>query len=211
VAKVIGGTTWGAAKASRLHSVRVRSCEGTGSEEDLLAGLRWVKQNAQRPAVVNLSLGTIGNVTAVNSATQDLIHSGFYVVIAAGQDDVDACTVSPARVASALTVAASDTQDKPIGDSNFGPCIDMFAPGAYPAARPIKGSSYAAGNTSGVAAVLIQRNGFQTQAVLNDQIIGNATTGSLQGLSPGTPNRLLYGRVFPKFDSISALVPAVDP
>ena len=198
VAEVIGGATWGAAKNALLHSVKVRNCDTEGSERDLLTGLEWVRVHAKRPAVVNLSLGAIGTYSKVESAVQALIDSGLYVVIAAGQDNVDACNVSPARVPAALTVAASETltnSDIPISRSNYGPCIDLFAPGWHVAQTFADGSSYAAGHASGVAAVVIQRDGFQSQASLNHYLVSNATTGVLTSLRSGTPNRLLYGRV----------------
>ncbi len=198
IAKIIGSSSSGVAKDARIHSVKVGVCDQQLTSTDLVAGLQWVREHAQRPAVANLSLGMIGTDPAVIQAVKGLVASGVYVVAAAGQDNTDACKVTPAMVPEVMTVAAAQPNDRAIGRTNYGPCIDLFAPGYNVAGTFAIGSSYAAPHVAGVAALYLDRDGPMPQATLNSLLIGAATLGALQNAPANTPNRLLYGRVQPR-------------
>jgi hypothetical protein len=150
VAALIGGNKYGVAKEANLRSVRVLDCSGNGSSSNIIAGINWITANAIRPAVVNISFGGAGN-TSVDSAVTNSINSGGLIyVIAAGNNNVDVSTVSPARVSSALTIGASDANQYRAGFSNFGTGVDYYLPGVnvYSA---FKGSSSAQALANGTS------------------------------------------------------------
>ena len=130
VAGTVAGTTYGVAKGATIVPVRVLDCTGSGFNSDVVAGLDWIVANhaAGTPAVVNLSLGGAASA-AVDAALQGVINDGVTAVVAAGNSAVDACGSSPARLPAAVTVAASDSADRQASFSNFGSCVDLYAPG----------------------------------------------------------------------------------
>ncbi|MDQ0632516.1 subtilisin family serine protease [Arthrobacter pascens] len=213
VAGTIAGTTYGVAKRATIVPVRVLDCNGSGYNSDVVAGLDWIAANhaAGVPAVVNMSLGGAASA-AVDTAVQGVINDGVTAVVAAGNSAVDACGSSPARVPAAVTVAASDSVDRQASFSNFGPCVDLYAPGvgitsAYytstTATATMSGTSMATPHTTGVAAVLLSQNRSLTPAQVAAALATNATAGVISGSGTGTPNRLLY--------SGAAAVSAVPP
>src|SRR2546422_4032311 len=127
VAGTVGGSTYGVAKNVTLHAVRVLDCSGNGTTSTVIAGVDWVAGNHLSPAVANMSLGG-GADTALDTAVQNSINSGVTYAIAAGNDNLDACTESPGRVAAALTVGSSTSTDARSSFSNFCTCVDIFAP-----------------------------------------------------------------------------------
>lgn len=202
VAGTVAGTTYGVAKAATIVPVRVLDCTGSGFNSDVVAGLDWIAANhaAGAPAVVNLSLGGAAS-TAVDSALQGVINDGVTAVVAAGNSAADACGSSPARLPAAVTVAASDSADRQASFSNFGSCVDLYAPGvgitsAYytssTATASMSGTSMAAPHTAGAAAVLLSQNPALTPAQVASALTSNATAGVIAGAGTGTPNRLLY-------------------
>lgn len=202
VAGTVAGTTYGVAKAATIVPVRVLDCTGSGFNSDVVAGLDWIAANhaAGAPAVVNLSLGGAAS-TAVDSALQGVINDGVTAVVAAGNSAADACDSSPARLPAAVTVAASDSADRQASFSNFGSCVDLYAPGvgitsAYytssTATASMSGTSMAAPHTAGAAAVLLSQNPALTPAQVASALTSNATAGVIAGAGTGTPNRLLY-------------------
>lgn len=202
VAGTVAGTTYGVAKAATIVPVRVLDCTGSGFNSDVVAGLDWIAANhaAGAPAVVNLSLGGAAS-TAVDSALQGVINDGVTAVVAAGNSAADACGSSPARLPAAVTVAASDSADRQASFSNFGSCVDLYAPGvgitsAYytssTATASMSGTSMAAPHTAGAAAVLLSQNPALTPAQVASALTSNATAGVITGAGSGTPNRLLY-------------------
>ena len=134
VAGIIGGRTFGVAKKVRLFSVRVLNCQGTGAWSDVINGVNFVTwhraQSAQQgiPAVANMSLGGETN-RAVDAAVRNSIRAGVTYVVAAGNGNSDASAYSPAGVAEAITVGATNQYDARAEFSNYGPTLDLFAPG----------------------------------------------------------------------------------
>jgi subtilisin family serine protease len=205
VAGTVGGTAYGVAKAVRLVAVRVLDCAGSGTTEQVVAGIDWVTANATRPAVANMSLG--GGADAVlDAAVRRSIGSGISYAIAAGNGflglfALDACTQSPARVPEAITVSATDRSDRKPGWANRGRCVDVFAPGidiastwstGDTATNTISGTSMAAPHVAGAAALHLAANPGATPAEVQTAIVTRATTGVVAGPGSGSPNRLLY-------------------
>lgn len=197
VAGTIGGATWGIAKNSLLRAVRVLNCNGSGATSGIIAGMNFVRTNGIRPAVANMSLGG-GFSSSLNTAATNLANSGVFLAIAAGNSNANACNFSPASANGVMTVAASDRTDRKASFSNFGSCVEIYAPGvAIKSAwlnggtNTISGTSMATPHVAGVAA-LWKSNGDIATATLNQNIINSATTGVIQGNPSGTPNRLLF-------------------
>ncbi|WP_235564527.1 S8 family serine peptidase [Arthrobacter sp. Soil762] len=202
VAGTVAGTTYGVAKAATIVPVRVLDCSGSGFNSDVVAGLDWIAANhsAGAPAVVNMSLGGVASA-AVDSALQGVINDGVTAVVAAGNSAADACGSSPARLPAAVTVAASDSADRQASFSNFGSCVDLYAPGvgivsasysSATATASMSGTSMAAPHTAGAAAVLLSQNPALTPAQVAASLTSNATADAITGIGTGTPNRLLY-------------------
>lgn len=206
VAATAGGTSFGVAKGVTIHAVRVLDCAGFGSDSSVIAGVNWVTQNRISPAVANMSLGGPAS-DSIDTAVRNSINSGITYAIAAGNSSTDAGFFSPARVAEALTVAASDISDVMASFSNGGTVVDLFAPGVNITSAWIgvngnetavlSGTSMASPHVAGVAAVYLQGNPGATPATVNAAIINNASLNKISGIFiGGTPNRLLFS-VFP--------------
>jgi len=198
VAGTIGGTTYGLAKGASLHGVRVLSCAGLGLTSHIIAGIDWVRQNAIKPAVANMSLGG-GLSPALNDATTNLWNSGVFVAVAAGNDNVDACTASPASATGAFTAAASEKTDAKASYSNWGTCVEAYAPGSAIVSdflggttMSLSGTSMASPHFAGVAVLYKATFGDQPSATVANWIVSNATNGVITGNPGGTPNRLLF-------------------
>jgi subtilisin family serine protease len=198
VAGTVGGTTYGLAKGASLHGVRVLSCAGLGLTSQIIAGIDWVRQNAVKPAVANMSLGG-GLSTALNDATTNLWSSGVFVAVAAGNDNVDACTASPASASGAFTAAASTKTDAKASYSNWGNCVEAYAPGSAIVSdflggttMSLSGTSMASPHFAGVAVLYKATFGDQPSATVSSWIVSNATNGVITGNPGGTPNKLLY-------------------
>ncbi|MER7109246.1 S8 family peptidase [Streptomyces sp. NPDC000229] len=196
VAGTVGGATYGVARQAALVSVRVLGCDGKGAYSGMIAGMDWVAKNAKQPAVLNGSLGGPRS-EAVNQAATNLSDSGVLPVVAAGNDSIDACNVSPASAARVLTVGASDHQDKETGFSNYGPCLDIYAPGAAIVSARLGGGSVALNGTSmagphvaGVAALLKARHPSATPAQVYTWVLDQSVKDVLT-VSKSSPNRLL--------------------
>jgi subtilisin family serine protease len=201
VAGTIGSNTWGVAKGVSLVPVRVLDCAGSGSLSSVIAGLDWViANNGGNPAVVNLSLGG-GASTSLDSAVAKTVSSGISVIVAAGNSNVDACTASPAREPSAITVGATTNTDARASYSNYGSCLDLFAPGSSitstwftssTATNTISGTSMATPHVTGVAVLALAANTSATPAQLASLIKGQATPNKVTNEGYGSSNLLLY-------------------
>ncbi len=202
VSSLLGGQTYGVAKQVSFVPVRVFDCRGNGTWSDVIAGLDWVRTNLVKPAVVGVSISGPGSA-ALDTAIRSLIAEGATVVVAAGNNSSDGCLFSPARVGEAISVGASNRTDGRANFSNFGSCIDIFAPGEQmEAAHHLSdtalftrsGTSQAVPLVAGVAANLLQRFPNASPAAVANFI---QITGSLDRLSdPGanSPNLLLFSR-----------------
>lgn len=202
VAGTVAGTRYGIAKSATIIPIRVLDCAGSGSMSGVIAGVDWVIADHQAgvPAVANLSLGGGASAT-LDTAIQSLTNDGVTVAVAAGNSATDACTSSPARAPSALTVAASDSTDTQASFSNFGSCVDLYGPGvsissawytSTTAVASLSGTSMASPHVAGVAAALLSQNPTWTPAQVTSAVLGNATQSVVKSATTGTPNRLLY-------------------
>ena len=201
VAGTVGGARYGVAKQVTLVPVRVMGCDGVGSTSGIIAALDWVvaqKQAHGRPAVANLSLGGSPS-TSLDAAVNRAIQAGVNVVVAAGNDNRDACGESPARVPAALTVGASAKTDARASFSNYGSCLDLFAPGdrivsaintGDAATATYSGTSMAAPHVAGAVALYLQGAPSATPAQVNGALLNHSILGVLTGLL-GSANRLL--------------------
>ncbi|MFF3291789.1 S8 family peptidase [Streptomyces sp. NPDC003023] len=198
VAGTVGGTTYGVAKGVQLRGVRVLDCEGSGSFSGIIAGFDWVRQNAVKPAVANASLGG-GYSSSLNNAATNLANSGVHLAVAAGNENQDACNVSPASAPGAISVAASDSSDRKASFSNYGSCTDLYAPGvSITSARPgggsasLSGTSMASPHVAGVAALYKSAYGDASSSTVNSWLVNNSTANVISGNVGSTPNRLLF-------------------
>jgi subtilisin family serine protease len=204
VSGTIGGSTYGVAKSSLLRGVRVLNCSGSGSTSGVISGVDWVTNNHINPAVANMSLGG-GASSALDTAVNNLSNSGVPIAVAAGNSNADACGSSPARAANAITVGATTTTDARASFSNFGPCLDLFAPGqgilsawfsSDTATATLSGTSMASPHVAGVAALYKQFSPGASSTTVRNAIVNNATTNHVTNAGSGSPNRLLYSLFF---------------
>jgi subtilisin family serine protease len=202
VAGTVGGSEFGIAKQVTLHPVRVL-VNGSGSDSQVIAGVDWVARHVREhgwPAVANLSLGGSA-APALDRAVCNAIQAGVSFAIAAGNESQDACATSPARVVQALTVGASDRSDARASFSNFGSCVDVFAPGRdVTSARrgggstALSGTSMASPHVAGVSALCLERRPGATPAEVASCVVESATRDKLSAIGDGSPNRLVYAR-----------------
>jgi subtilisin family serine protease len=201
VSGTIGGATYGIAKGVRLVAVRVLNCAGLGLNSTVIAGVDWVTGNhvTGTPAVANMSLGG-GQSAALDTAVRNSIADGVTYAVAAGNDAVDACSGSPSGVTEAITVGATDTADRRADFSDFGPCVDWFAPGmditsawwlTDTSTNTISGTSMATPHTAGVAALYLQGNPAATAQQVRDALF-SLTTKSIVTDAQSANSHLLF-------------------
>jgi serine protease len=200
VAGTVGGSTYGVAKSVQLIAVRVLNCSGSGTDAGVIAGIDWVTANHVKPAVANMSLGG-GASTTLDNAVRNSVAAGVTYVVAAGNDNANACNGSPSRVAEAITVGSTTSSDARSSFSNYGSCLDVFAPGSSitsawytstSATNTISGTSMASPHVAGVAALYLAGNTTATPSQVADAIVTTATTGKVTNPGSGSPNRLVY-------------------
>lgn len=215
VAGTLGGQTYGLAKSVRLVPVRVLGCDGSGSYSGVIAGLNWViaQHTDGTPAVANLSLGGPAS-TMLDAAIQAAVDDGVSVVVAAGNNGADACSGSPARAAAALTVGATDKQDARAFFSNYGACLDLFAPGtgitstwntSSTATATLSGTSMAAPHVAGSVAALLGAFPSMSPAEVAQRLLDTATPDVVSAVGAASPNRLLWA------DPDPTTAPIADP
>ncbi len=190
VAGTVGGSTWGVAKNVTLVAVRVLDSSGNGTNSGVIAGVDFVTSNHQagQPAVANMSLGG-GASSALDTAVTNAVNDGVTFAVAAGNENQNACNVSPARAASAITVGSTTTTDARSSFSNFGTCVDIFAPGSSitsawrtsdTATNTISGTSMASPHVAGVAALFLETNPTASPATVTAAIINSSTPNKVE-------------------------------
>jgi subtilisin family serine protease len=203
VAGTVGGTVYGVAKQVKLVPVRVLDCRGSGTTSGVIAGVDYVAASLQRPAVGNMSLGG-GAYKPLDDAVKGAVGQGVTMVVAAGNSNANACNYSPAREPTAVTVGATTSTDARASYSNFGNCLDLFAPGSSitsawyssnTATNTLSGTSMASPHVAGVAALVLQGNNAASPASVTDTILLSATPNKVTSAGSGSPNRLLYSLV----------------
>jgi subtilisin family serine protease len=203
VAGTVGGSTYGVAKGVSLVAVRVLNCSGSGTTSGVIAGVNWVtSQHTTGKAVANMSLGG-GISSALDTAVSNSIADGVVYTLSAGNSNRDACKFSPARTPNAITVGATTSSDARASYSNYGKCLDLFAPGSSitsawyssnTATNTISGTSMAAPHVAGVAALYLEgHSGAPLQ--VRDAIVSAATANVVSNAGRNSPNRLLYSLI----------------
>jgi subtilisin family serine protease len=197
---------YGIAKMSNMIAVKVLNSQGSGSSADIIAGINWVvveDQLSLNRAVINMSLGANGVYTPLNDAVNNAVKAGVVVAVAAGNSNVDACGTTPASAADAITVGATKKDDARASFSNYGVCVDIFAPGVDIVScattnNPVQssystknGTSMSSPHVAGVAALLLEEDPTLTPAQLADRMLADATPGVVDAAGPGSPNLML--------------------
>ncbi len=199
VAGTVGGSTYGVAKGVALVAVKVLGCGGSGTTTGVVSGIDWVRGNVSGPSVANMSLGG-GASSTIDAAINNAITAGITFAVAAGNENANACSYSPARVTAAITVGATTSTDARASYSNIGTCLDIFAPGSgitsawkssNTATNTISGTSMATPHVTGAAALELQRSPGSTPAQVRNALVNNATTLS-GNYGSGSPLKLLF-------------------
>jgi subtilisin family serine protease len=199
VAGTVGGATYGVAKGVTLHALRVLNCQGSGSISGIIAGVEWVTQHAVKPAVANMSIGAKPSA-ALDAAVRRSIASGITYGVAAGNENTDACKSSPARTAEAITVGATTPTDARATFSNWGTCVDLFAPGlgvksawhtGDNATDTINGTSMATPHVVGAAALYLATHPTATPQQVRTALVTSATANIVTAAGAGSPPALL--------------------
>lgn len=219
VAGTIGGATTGIARSATLYGVRVLDCNGSGSTADVIEGIDYVisQKNASpgTPVVANMSLGG-GLSASLNDAVERAVAAGVVFAVAAGNENTDACNKSPASAPSALTVGATDNSDSRASYSNYGSCLDIFAPGsgitsayytATNAYASMSGTSMASPHVAGIAAVILGDSPTSTPAQVRSAMLAAATSSVVSNPGSLSPNALLSNL----FGVINPPPPTTDP
>ncbi|MCZ7457325.1 S8 family peptidase [Streptomyces sp. WMMC940] len=199
VAGTIAGASHGVAKKAKIVAVRVLDDSGSGTTEQVVAGIDWVTKNHQGPSVANMSLGG-GADPALDEAVQKAVAAGVTFGVAAGNESGDAGQGSPSRVEEAITVASSTKDDKQSDFSNFGAVVDIYAPGSDVTSawndsdegtKTISGTSMATPHVVGAAAVYLAAHKDATPDQVAKALTDGATPDKIGNPSEGTPNKLL--------------------
>ncbi len=201
VAGTVASSTYGVAKQANVYGVRVLACNGSGLVSNIITGVNWVKNNRVNPAVVNMSLWVSAVSSTLDSAINSSVASGVTHVVAAGNRNLDACNYSPSSASSALVVAATGSDDAKASYSNWGTCVDLFAPGSGitslghssdTAIRGMSGTSMSSPMVAGAAALYLQANPTASPTTVKNRILADSTSGVVSGLDTVTPNKMLY-------------------
>lgn len=203
VAGTIAGISYGVAKAASVVPVRVLDCNGSGSTSGVIAGIDWVVAQNPTRAVVNMSLGGVAS-TAMDNAVTKATNAGLMVVVAAGNNNANACDYSPARVSSAITVGATTSADGRASYSNYGKCLDLFAPGSNITSAwysspstyaTLNGTSMATPHVAGFVAILRSLYPGDSVSQISNRLLYLSTPNKISSIGLGSPNRLLYSRL----------------
>jgi len=203
VGGTVGGKTYGVAKEVDLVAMRVLNCSGRGNWSRIIAAVDWVVINRDGPAVANLSLGGPSR-HVFDMAIHNAVRAGLPVIVSAGNASLDACLQSPARAPRAITVAATGQSDARASFSNFGPCVDLFAPGvgvlsagigSDTATATLSGTSMSTPHVVGVAALYFEQNPDATPKQVRRHIVLQSSMDKVIDPGVDSPNRLLYSKI----------------
>ena len=193
VAGIAASTLHGVAKSANIIAVKVMGDDGTGSGSNIIAGINFVVQAANgsgRPSVINLSITTPGS-QAIDDAVENAVSFGVHVVAAAGNDNTDASLSSPARSPAVIAVGATDINDKRASFSNFGPDVDIFAPGVGvvslgnagdDAVKTLDGTSMACPHVTGLVAYFLALEGNMSPLSMKQKLRSLTTSGVISSL-----------------------------
>jgi len=196
-----GGNSYGVAPSASVSSVKVLSDQGSGQWSWSYSALDWLATGSVRPAVASMSLGGSGTIQAMKDAVDAAVASGVTVVVAAGNDNSDACRFSPAFVPSAVTVGSTDSTDSRSYFSNYGTCVDIWAPGSSVVSAShnsdsgtstLSGTSMACPHVSGGAALVLGADSSKSPQKVISDLLDEAARNAISGLRSGDTNALLY-------------------
>ncbi|WP_222853997.1 S8 family serine peptidase [Fodinicola acaciae] len=200
-AGTIASKTYGVAKKVKIVALKVlgNDCSGNGPDSAIISALDWLTANGSKPGVANMSL-TMDQLGVGDDALKKAIAAGFVFGLAAGNSSADACDTSPAHVPEAITAGATDNGDNRASFSNYGSCVDLFAPGvnvtslglSNGSTSNMSGTSMAAPHVTGAAALYLAANPGATPAQVQDALVSNATAGVVRNPGSGSPNKLLF-------------------
>lgn len=221
VAGTAAGSRFGAAKQATVRSVRVLDCTGSGTVSGVAEGLDAIVSQSRaahrRPGVINMSLATIGYNAVLAAAVANCLDAGFFVTAAAGNQAVDACATYPAASPGVVSVGCSDDTDSLCYFSNYGPCVDVLAPGASilgdyiggaGATATLSGTSMSAPLVAGFGAVVLSASDAANYSTVVAQLLGLGTTGAISDLPSGTPNLLLFLPPYVNLTAVAESSPA---
>ncbi len=203
MAGIIGGKTYGVAKGVELHGVRTLGCDASGYWSDFIEGISWVNANHIKPAVINISVTGVASEAFDEAITRSIQDYGITFVVSAGNADyggINACYRSPGRTPAAITVGAINSTDTRVS-SNYGSCVDLFAPGhditsagksGTASTRVMSGSSTATAHVTGAVALYLEANPTATPEQVTQALLASATPDVVWDPGPDSPNRLLY-------------------
>jgi subtilisin family serine protease len=200
-AGTVGGTTYGVAPEATIHGVKVLSNSGSGSLSWIVGAIDWIATQGQRPAVVSMSLGGSGRSAAYTRAIDTASNNGVTVVVAAGNENSDACNFSPAFVPSAITVGSTDSRDARSSFSNYGSCLQIYAPGSNIKSAghrtdlqsaTMSGTSMACPHVAGAAALVLETNPNMKSDQILSTMLSKAVSNRISGVKSTCPNKLLY-------------------
>jgi aqualysin 1 len=201
VAGTVGSSTYGVAKNANIFGVRVLPCAGFGLVSHVIMGIDWVVSNRVHPSVINMSIGVSGVSITLNTTIDNAVASGVTFVVAAGNNGSDACLFSPGSASGAIAVGATANNDSRPAYSNYGGCVDIFAPGNGilslshlddTGTRVMNGTSMASPKVAGTAALFLSQNPAATPVMVRDAISLASTLGKVTNIDSATPNKLLY-------------------